>query len=133
MPRAKKLDKQVDKTQIIKDKLSKGEITAKELILDALPKDKEKEFVYIDKEVPVIKEVRVIKDGKDTDVTEIIKKELDLVDVWEYKQIPISEMSLSKLQEFGKDGWKFIFSLSPDEVHGAKTTQFYFQKPKKFK
>lgn len=115
----------------VKEKVENGEISDKELILSALPKQKEKEFVYIDKEVPIIKEVRILKDkqGTELSVTEIVKQELDLVNVWEYKNVPVNEINMAELKRLGKEGWKFAFDLTPAITTSVKVTTLIFQRP----
>jgi hypothetical protein len=113
------------------EKVENGEIDTKDLIFAALPKEKNKEYVYIDKEVPVIKELRILKDkqGTELSVTEIIKQELDLVNAWEYKNVPINEINLPELKRLGKEGWKFAFDLSPDVTTAVKIITLIFQRP----
>lgn len=115
----------------VKEKFENGEINDKELLMSALPKQKEKEYVYVDREVPVIKEVRVLKDkqGTELSITEIVRQELDLVKSWEYMDVPINQMSVGKLKELGKNGWKFAFDVSPDVSSAYKVTTFIFQRP----
>ena len=102
------------------------------MLISSLPPQREKEFVYINKEVPVVKEVRIIKDkqGTELSVTDIVRQELDLVSIWEYKQIPINEFSVKDLSHLGKDGWKFAFELSPAISQAIKVTTLVFQRPK---
>jgi len=116
----------------LKDKVEKGVIDTEELLLSSLPKLKEKEFVYVDRPVQVIKEVRILKDkqGTELSVTDIIKQELDLVQLWEYKQIPVNEFSVKDLSNLGKDGWKFAFELSPGISPAIKVMTLIFQRPK---
>lgn len=123
---------EIKKQKTIKEKVKEGEIDEKELLLSALPKQKEKEFVYIDKPVPVIKEVRILKDTEGTELTipQIIRQELDVVDVWEYLTIPINQINTNKLKELGDNGWKFAFDISPEEVPACKITKLIFQRPK---
>ena len=116
----------------LKEKVESGDVDAKELLKSSLPAQKEKEFIYIDREVPVIKEVRILKDkqGTELSITEIIKQELDIVSAWEYKHIPINEFSIKDLPHLGKDGWKFAFELSPAISQAIKVTTLIFQRPK---
>lgn len=123
---------EIKKQKTIKEKVKEGEIDEKELLLSALPKQKEKEFVYIDKPVPVIKEVRILKDTEGTELTisQIIRQELDIVDAWEYLTIPINQIDTNKLKELGNNGWKFAFDISPEEVPVCKITKLIFQRPR---
>jgi len=116
----------------LKEKIKKGEIDQKELLLSSLPKQQEKEIIYIDKPMPVIKEVRIVKDNQNTEmtVTEIIKQELDIVDIWEFLEVPINQINTAKLKELGNKGWKFAFDISPDISPTCKETKLIFQKPK---
>lgn len=122
----------VEHNNKIKDKVEKGVIDTEELLLSSLPKLKEKEFVYVDRPVQVIKEVRILKDkqGTELSVTDIIKQELDLVQLWEYKQIPVNEFSVKDLSNLGKDGWKFAFELSPGVSPAFKVMTLVFQRAK---
>lgn len=122
-----------EKNGKLAEKVKNGEISAKELLGASLPKQVQKEVVYVDVEVPVIKEVRVINSTEGTDLTveEIIRKELDLVRVWEFQNIPITEMSVEKLRALGKAGWKFAFEVGPEISTAYKVTTFVFQRAKK--
>jgi len=124
-----------DKNGKIKEKVENGELSDKDLLLSSLPKQKEKEIVYIPEPYPVVKEVRILKDNQGTElsVTDIIKHELDLVRVWEYMNVPISEMSVGKLRDLGNLGWKFAFDIGPITSNSYKTTTFVFQRPKMIK
>lgn len=117
----------------VKEKFENGELSDRELLLSSLPKQKEKEVVYVDKEVPVIKEVRILKDkqGTEMSVTDIIKQEIDKVRIWEYMNIPINEFSVKDLPKLGKEGWKFAFDISPEISHAVKVTTLVFQRPGK--
>lgn len=125
------LQEVTNKNGKIREKIEKGEISDAELILSAIPKVKEKEYVYLDKEVPVIKELRILKDNQGTEmsVTEIVKAELDTISLWEYKNIPINEFSVKDLPKLGKDGWKYAFDLSPTVTTSVKVTTLIFQRP----
>lgn len=116
----------------VKEKFENGEISDKDLLLSSLPKQKEKEFVYVDREVPVIKEVRILKDkqGTELSVTDIVRQELDLVNCWEFMNIPLNEFSIKELTRLGKEGWKFAFDLTPDVTSAVKVTTLVFQRPK---
>lgn len=116
----------------VKEKFENGELSDKELLLSSLPKQKEKEYVYVDREVPVIKEVRILKDNQGTElsITDIVKQELNLVHCWEYMNIPLNEFSIKDLTRLGKEGWKFAFDLTPDVVPSVKVTTLIFQRPK---
>lgn len=121
------------KSDKISEKIEKGELTDKEIILDALPKQKEKEYIYIDKPVEVIKEVRILKEreGTEMSITDIVKKELDHVNIWEYKNVPINEFSIKDLTTLGKEGWKYAFDISPSVSNSVKITTLIFQRAKK--
>ena len=116
----------------LKEKVENGIVDTKQLLLSSLPPQKEKEFVYVNKEVPVVKEVRILKDkqGTELSVTDIVKQELDLVKAWEYKTIPVNEFSVSDLGKLGKDGWKFAFEINPSISHSIKVMTLIFQRPK---
>jgi len=116
----------------VKEKFENGELSDKELLLSSLPKQKEKEFVYVDREVPVIKEVRILKDNQGTElsITDIVRQELNLVNCWEYMNIPLNEFSIKELTRLGKEGWKFAFDLTPDITTSVKVTTLIFQRPK---
>lgn len=120
-----------EKNRKIKEKVEKGQLSAKELLDSSLPKQVHKEIIYVDKEVPVIQEVRILKDtqGTEMSVTDIIRQEIDKVRIWEYKQIPINEFSVKDLAKLGKEGWKFAFDLTPEITHSVKVTTLVFQRP----
>ena len=114
----------------VKEKLENGELSDKQLLISALPKEVKKEYVYIDKEVPVIKEVRIINENQGTEksVTEIIREEVGKVRCWEYKMIPMNQFSVKELHKLGKDGWKYAFDLNPQLTTSVKITTFVFQR-----
>ena len=124
-----------EKNGKIREKVENGELSDRDLLLSSLPKQKEKEIVYVPEPYPVVKEVRILKDkqGTEMSVTDIIKQELDLVRAWEFMNVPISEMSVGKLRDLGNIGWKFAFDIGPEMSHAYKTTTFVFQRPKMIK
>jgi len=113
-------------------KLENGDINKKELLMAGLPLEKPKEYVYIDKDVPVVKEVRIIneKQGTNKTVSEIVREEVGKVKAWEYKHIPISQFSVKELDKMGKEGWRYAFDLSPQLTSAVKTLTFVFQRAK---
>lgn len=124
-----------DKTGKLKEKIENGELSDKELLLSSLPKQKDKEIVYVKEPYPVVQEVRILKDkqGTELSVSDIVKHELDLVKSWEYMNIPINEMNVAKLRDLGNLGWKFAFDIGPEVSSSYKTTTFVFQRPKMIK
>ncbi len=114
----------------VKEKLENGELSKKDLLTAALPKEIKKEYVYIDKEVQVIKEVRIINENQGTEksVSEIVREEVGKVKSWEYKMIPMDKFSVKELHKLGKAGWKYVFDLDPTITTAVKLTTFVFQR-----
>jgi len=115
----------------ITEKVKNGQLSEKDLLLAALPKEKEKEIVYVKDPYPVIQEVRILKDkqGTEMSVTEIVQQELGLVKAWEYMNVTITDMNVKKLRDLGKLGWRFAFDIGPEVSQAYKVTTFVFQRP----
>ncbi len=116
----------------ISEKFKTGQISAKELLTASLPKIEKTKVVYIDKEIPIIKEVRIINDAQGTEksVTEIIREEIGKIKIWEYKMIPVNEFCVKDLNKLGKEGWRYAFDISPEVSHAFKVTTLFFQRAK---
>lgn len=116
----------------ISEKYKTGQISAKELLTASLPKIEKTKVVYIDKEIPIIKEVRIINDAQGTEksVTEIIREEIGKIKIWEYKMIPVNEFCVKDLKKLGKEGWRYAFDISPEVSHAFKVTTLFFQRAK---
>jgi len=89
----------------------------------------------VEKEVPVVKEVRILNGTKKTEKTvqEILDRELQKCQ-WEWKEVKMdSSFRTSLLKDLGKKGWKMAYimewrSLKP-EWKGKPDTMF-FQRPR---
>jgi hypothetical protein len=114
----------------VKEKLENGELSDKQLLIAGLPKEVKKEYVYVDKEVPVIKEVRIINENQGTEksVSEIVREEVGKVKSWEYKMIPMNQFNIKELHKLGKAGWQYVFDLDPQVTSSVKVTTFVFQR-----
>lgn len=114
------------------EKLENGQLSKQELLSSSLPKIVKTKVVYVDKEIPVIKEIRIIKDNQGTEksVTEIVREEVGKVKIWEYKMIPINEFCVKDLKALGKAGWRYAFDISPEVSHAFKITNLVFQRAK---
>jgi len=117
-----------EKTEEVENVEEKKKIFLK----DDLPKPIKKEYVELKVPYPVIQEVRVLTNTQGTEKTivEIVREELDKVKIWEFKTIPLSGFSVKNLDPLGKDGWKFVFDLSPDICPSVKENTLVFQRPK---
>lgn len=114
----------------VKEKLENGELSDKQLLTAGLPKEIKKEYVYIDKEVPVVKEVRIINENQGTEksISEIVREEVGKVKAWEYKMIPMNKFNVKELHKLGKEGWKYAFDLDPILTSSVTITTFVFQR-----
>lgn len=85
-------------------------------------------------EVPVIKEVRILRgtDKTEKTVDQIIKEEFHKC-TWEWKELPLSKCKLTELKKLGKQGWKMThimeWKLLKDTWKNREDTVF-FQRPR---
>jgi len=88
----------------------------------------------VEKEVPVVKEVRILNGTKKTDrsVSEIMNEELNKCS-WEWKNIKMDgNFSVKMLDELGKKGWKFAFITEWSLIDSSKKNKpntISFQRP----
>jgi hypothetical protein len=88
----------------------------------------------IEKEVPVVKEVRILNGTKKTEKTvdEILSEELGKC-VWEWKTVKMdNKFRVGMLDELGKKGWKFAFITEWSLIDPSKKNKPHtisFQRP----
>lgn len=88
------------------------------------------------KEVPVIKEVRILNGTKGTEKTvqEILNKELDRC-VWEWKELKMDKnFTVKQMKDLGKQGWRMTHIMEWRYIKDdwkKKPDSMFFQKPRK--
>jgi hypothetical protein len=87
----------------------------------------------VEKEIPVIKEVRILNstEGTEKTVQEIMNLELRKC-TWEWMQLPIKDFTVAQLKKLGKEGWHMAFTHNPKDhiPSSTKGEQLCFQRPR---
>ncbi|MBC8437079.1 hypothetical protein H8D85_02010 [bacterium] len=131
----KKIENRPKKRKKIMSKLSTKEEW------DEVDHDYKKIYKYkvkekiVEKEVPVIKEVRILNGTKDTNTTvqEFLNKELGKC-IWEWKELKMDENFRSTdMTSLGKQGWKMTHIMEWRRLKDdwkKKPDSIYFQRPR---